>query len=220
LGQFYINKKNKIRMNINLFTELVSPFSMTSEQRIHHLFNKLEYIRKNNIEGDVVECGVWKGGNIFGIIEYLSYYKISKKIWLYDTFKGMTKCSEFDTDLNGNTGKFWEDKCDCSLKEVKELMDRSCYDKSLVNYIEGDVCETLENELNIPNKICLLRLDTDWYESTKKELELLYPKLTKKGVLIIDDYGHWNGAKKAVLDYFGEDFLFDSIDYTGISLIK
>lgn len=83
------------------------------------------------------------------------------------------------------------------LFEVKEL-------SSQVILIEGDVLETLVKTQNIPGKISVLRLDTDWYESTKKELEVLYPKLAVGGVLMIDDYGYWGGAKKAVDEYFAD----------------
>ena len=75
----------------------------------------------------------------------------------------------------------------------------------------------------IPKKISLLRLDTDFYESTKKEMEVLYPRLQNKGVLIIDDYGHWKGSKKAVDDYFKNDLnfkFFHRIDYASRLYIK
>ncbi len=207
-------------MNSNLFKNLVLPFTMTSVERIQYLYDSLEYIRTNDTQGDIVECGVWKGGNIFGIMEYLSYHKMTKKIWMYDTFEGMTKTTEFDVDCKGNSGSFWENKCQCSLSEVKKLLSESSYDQNLINYVEGDICKTLNFEKNIPKKISLLRLDTDWYESTKKELEVLYPKLIIGGVLIVDDFGHWEGSKKAVVEYFENNFSFDRIDYTGIGLIK
>ena len=91
------------------------------------------------------------------------------------------------------------------------------------SFIKGDVCETLKSPQNIPEKISVLRLDTDWYESTKAELEELYPKLSNGGVLIIDDYGHWQGARKAVDEYFSSQQykpLFNVIDRTGRSAIK
>jgi O-methyltransferase len=209
-------------MNINLFKNLVEPYTMTSIQRIESLYHSLEYIRLNKIEGDFVECGVWKGGNIFGVLEYLIYYGLdNRKIWMYDTFQGMTQISDFDVDFNGVSGKIWENKCDCSLQEVKKLMDKSSYNKSLINYVEGDVCNTLSIKKNIPEKISLLRLDTDWYDSTKKELQILYPRLVSGGVLIVDDYGHWQGSKKAVDEYFENNkIVIEKIDYTAIKIIK
>ena len=73
----------------------------------------------------------------------------------------------------------------------------------------------------LPGEIALLRLDTDWYKSTQHELIHLYPLLVGSGVLIIDDYGHWQGAKKAVDEYFSDKkILLNRIDYTGRISIK
>jgi len=206
-------------MNKQQFIEMVSPHTMTSIERISTLYDSLEHIRLNNIPGDIVECGVWKGGNIYGTLEYLFEYKIEKNIWIYDTFEGMTSTTVEDFDFNGNSGKIWEKKCFCSLEDVKSLMNKSNYKKSLIKYVKGDICETLDISENIPDSISLLRLDTDWYLSTKKELEILFPKLVKDGILIVDDYGHWQGSKKAFDEYFGH-VLFEKIDYTGIKLKK
>ena len=107
------------------------------------------------------------------------------------------------------------------IKEVKENMQKTGYPVDKLNYIIGKVEETLKNTR--PDKIALLRLDTDWYESTKIELEMLYPLIVQDGVLIIDDYGHFSGAKKAVDEYFmtiNRPPLFNRIDYTGRLIIK
>lgn len=210
-------------MTLENFINKVKPFSMTSVERITALFNSLEHIRVNNIKGDIVECGVWKGGNILGIIEYLNHYEMfDRNVWLYDTFNGMT-------DPDDNDVTFDEKKaidilesvmCKSSLDEVKNVLSVSKFPNKNINYVIGDVLETLNDENNIPKEISILRLDTDWYQSTKKELQILYPNLKNDGVLIVDDYGHWQGAKKAVDEYFDENVLFDKIDYTGIKLIK
>jgi hypothetical protein len=199
---------------------------MTSIERINELYNSLEYIRLNNIEGDIIECGVWKGGNILGIIEYLEYYNLhSKKVWLFDTFSGMTSPENVDVDVNDIPAISQMDIsvvfAYSSLEEVKNNLQPSQFPKENIIFIEGDVSKTLQDRNNIPEKISLLRLDTDWYQSTKDELEILYPKLSNKGVLIVDDYGHWKGAKKAVDEYFKNmDITISQIDYTGIKIIK
>ncbi len=99
-------------------------------------------------------------------------------------------------------------------------MEKTGLNKKNIIYVEGKVEETL-NE-NIPEKISLLRLDTDFYESTKKELEILYPKIQSGGVIIIDDYGHWKGCKKAVDEYFSDkkNIFFQHIDYSGLIGVK
>ena len=83
--------------------------------------------------------------------------------------------------------------------------------------------ETLNIPSNLPESISVLRLDTDWYESTRKELQILYPRLGVGGVLIIDDYGYWDGCRKAVHEYFASNRLHINphvIDSTGVWLLK
>ena len=107
------------------------------------------------------------------------------------------------------------------IEEVRNNMLKTNYPIDNIKYIKGKVEDTLKS--SVPNKIALLRLDTDWYESTKIELEVLYPLITKGGILIIDDYGHFEGAKRAVDDYFrkiNQQPLLNRIDYTGRLIIK
>lgn len=210
-------------MNLDDFIKIVHPYTMTNIERIESLYNSLEYIRINNILGDIVECGVWKGGNILGCLEYFNYHKMNNNVWLYDTFSGMTQTTAEDLDHNGNKGEIWVGKCDCSLDEVKKIIDVKKYKNNEINFIVGDVLDTLSNEDNKPKKISILRLDTDWYLSTKMELETLYSRLTDGGVLIVDDYGHWDGSRKAVDEYFDNNKIektFLQIDYTAIKYIK
>ena len=209
------------------FIEIVSPFTMTSVERIGALYDSLEYIRANNIQGDFVECGVWKGGNILGIMEYLAFHKMTdRKVFLYDTFEGMTPPEDIDKDLNGRKAEsILEDvMCISPIDEVRETILRSSFPMANVTFVVGDVCKTLNNANNLhKNNLALLRLDTDWYASTKKEMEVLYPKLNFGGVLIVDDYGHWKGSKTAVDEYFegqGISPQIEKIDYTGIKIIK
>jgi len=213
-------------MTKEYFISIVKPLTMTSIQRITELFNSLEYIRLNNIFGDFVECGVWKGGNILGIMEYLYYYQmLDRNVWLYDTFEGMTTPEEVDIDLKNQKASdiLQQVLCYSSMDEVKKNLSISKFPNENIKFVKGDVCETLNNTDNLPNKISLLRLDTDWYKSTKKEMDILYPILSKDGILIVDDYGHWRGAKIAIDEYFTLHNLspiINNIDYTGIKIIK
>ena len=208
-------------MNRQVFYEIVKPYTMTSKERVYALFDSLEEIRKNGIEGDIVECGVWKGGNILGCIEYCKFYEMDRNFWLYDTFTGMTKPTEFDVDIRHIDAKSCVGKSNYELDKVKEIISTTNYPENKINYVVGDVLDTLQDKNNIPNTISLLRLDTDWYESTRKELEVLYPILNVNGVLIVDDYGHWYGAKKAFDEYFTNSSIeVEKIDYTGIKIIK
>jgi len=191
-------------MNFKQIYEISSHYTVTSLQKMEKLHESVVYINENNIDGDYVECGVFKGGSIMNMaLTQLNYAK-KVHIYLYDTFEGMTPYGDYDVSHAGipaekilkNPSKM----CVCSLEQVKKNINLTNYPQDFLRYYKGDVAFTLKQE--IPEKISLLRLDTDWYESTKIELEILYPKLVKGGVLILDDYGYWQGARKATDDYF------------------
>jgi O-methyltransferase len=211
----------------------VKPYTMTSAERIYGLIEAVKYITKYDIEGDIVECGVWKGGSMMTIAETLKYVNDTKRtLYLYDTFSGMPAPTEADKDFNNaDAGKRLHDEKDdkensviwaySALPEVNAAMKLTGYNENLVKYIEGKVEDTIPK--TIPEKIALLRLDTDWYESTKHELEHLFPRLSKNGVLIIDDYGFWKGSRKAVDEYFAKlklPILLNRMDDTGRICIK
>ena len=173
------------------------------------------YVVENDIEGDVVECGVWRGGCSIAMALALKQLKSSKKVILFDTFGGMTKPKEIDKDRFGQSAidTYFDLKREnhnewayASIEDVRQnFITHKCIEN--VSFVKGDVLDTLQNPINLPNSISLLRLDTDWYESTKKELDVLYPLLQSKGVLLIDDYGWWDGSKKAVDEYFSSSDL-------------
>ena len=194
------------------------------------MVDAVRYVEDNKIAGDIVECGVWRGGNI--IVSALALIELGNKtrdLYLYDTFTGMTPPTEMDKDYSGADAedllrrnpkgtKIW---CEASLEDVQENMRSTRYPAEKVHFVKGPVEETIPGRL--PNSIAILRLDTDWYESTKHELVHLYPLLVQGGILIIDDYGHWQGAQKAVDEYFadyGIKPLLSRIDYTCRMMIK
>lgn len=212
---------------------LDSELTMTSMPRLVNTLKSCKYVVENNISGDFVECGVWRGGN--GILAKKIFEALGsdKKVFMFDTFEGMTEPAEVDVNARSkehareqynealtSSHSGW---CYASLDDVKNNCRQAGIDLNGIEFIKGDVCETLGSDKNLPAKISVLRLDTDWYESTKKELETLYPLLTRRGVLIIDDYGYWEGARKAVDEYFMSSQykpLLNVVDYTGRSAIK
>jgi O-methyltransferase len=205
----------------------VEAFTMTSQERIFGLIEAVKYIIENKIEGDIVECGVWKGGSMLAAAETLLKFENSKRhLYLYDTFEGMSEPTELDISFNNekanhllNADKDKEKNliwAFSSLETVKQTMSMLDYPSDNIHYIKGKVEETIPATL--PEKIAILRLDTDWYESTKHELIHLFPRLVKGGVLIIDDYGFWKGARKAVDEYIIENkiqILLNRLDNTG-----
>ena len=177
---------------------------MTSPERLWSLIDGVRFVIQENLAGDFVECGVWRGGSVMAMALELNRLGVSdRNLWLYDTFTGMTEPT--DTDVESGTGKRAADLlrttdvgdgnniwCVADRTDVEANVTSTGYPTGLMTLVEGDVSETLHRTL--PSEVALLRLDTDWYESTKSCMEMLYPKLVPGGVCILDDYGHWAGA--------------------------
>ena len=198
----------------NRIYEKCNEYSMTSKERKYALYQAVKYIVNNNIKGDFVECGVWRGGSCMIIAETLKEMKeLNRKIYVYDTFNGMAKPTEEDYRLSDGycAIKSWEDYktkypegwvC-ISLEEVKRNILSTDYPKENIIFVKGKVEDTIPKI--IPKEIALLRLDTDWYESTKKELDILFPKVVKDGIIIVDDYYTWQGAKIATDEFISKN---------------
>jgi len=156
----------------------------------------------------------------------------NRQLFLFDTFDGMSEPGNEDVNVVDNAtaeqlmqssdkmegNNVW---CYSPLEEVRTNVARGGYPAEKIHFIKGKVEDTLP-EPSV-GKIALLRLDTDWYESTRHELEHLYDLLVPGGILIIDDYGHWSGCKKAVDEFMaarGINIFLSRIDYTGRLAIK
>jgi hypothetical protein len=208
--------------------ERVASFSQTSPERLAAVCASAEYVVAAGIPGSFVECGVWRGGSMMAAaLTLLRLGAGDRDLYLYDTFAGMTRPTELDRDYAGTpTMAAWmryqggePDPCAVAVDEVREALGQTGYDAGRLHFVEGSVERTLPERA--PAQIALLRLDTDWYESTRHELVHLYPRLTPGGVLIIDDYGHFAGARRATDEYFaGDPVLLSRIDYTGRLAVK
>ena len=209
-------------------------YSMTTSIRMWALLQSAKEVLKKKIKGDFVECGVWRGGNIILLKNILEQHKIKKNVYGFDTFQGMTEPTRHDVDTENNSASILMKKTNkndqefsiwaySSLEKTKKNIYKNIKSKKNLKLIQGKVEDTLVIKENVPKKISLLRLDTDWYESTKIELEILYPLLQKGGILIIDDYGHFKGCRKAVDEYFSKykkKPLLHYVDYTCRLIIK
>ena len=210
--------------------ERVRPFTMTSPERIMALRDSVRHVCRHGIAGAIVECGVWRGGSMMAAALTLLELGERRSLQLFDTFAGMPPPGGADRDISGTTatrllatedratGSTWA----CSpLADVRATVLGTGYPAELVAFIPGRVEETIPAQA--PEQIAVLRLDTDWYESTRHELEHLYPRLAVGGLLIIDDYGHWEGARRAVDEYLaatGAMLMLTRIDYTGRLAVK
>lgn len=210
----------------------VQPFTMTSCERLFALIQAVRYVSAAAISGDIVECGVWRGGSMMAAaLTLLECGDASRDLYLFDTFEGMSPPTDRDVAPDGATAEAilrasdrsdpssaW---CYATQEDVASAMARTSYAADRVHLVKGKVEDTIPG--GAPRRIALLRLDTDWYESTRHEMEQLYPRLSPGGVLIIDDYGHWAGCRQAVDEYFathGVRLLLHRVDYTGRIAIK
>ena len=209
----------------------ISNYSMSTPANHWAIIQSIKHIFKNNIEGDFVECGVWKGGNLILFKIISENLNMNNQIYAFDTFEGMPNANEFDKDYNDELAR------DLMLKNEKNpnINNIHCYstyeevvnnvskytDIRNIKFIKGKVEDTLLENKNLPRKISILRLDTDWYESTKIELEILFPKLSNGGILIIDDYGQWKGSRKAVDEFFfNKNVVMNYVDFSCRVIIK
>jgi hypothetical protein len=205
----------------------VRPFTMTSPERLYALIEAVRYVVRTGVAGDIVECGVWRGGSMMAAaLTLLECGETSRVLHLFDTFEGMVPPTARDVTIDGQSGRallasrpktdtdsVW---CCATLDQVRAALSSTGYDAARVRFVKGRVEDTIPGFA--PAKIAILRLDTDWYESTRHELEHLFPRLEKGGVLIIDDYGHWRGAREAVDEYVAAGkvrLLLARVDYTG-----
>jgi O-methyltransferase len=213
------------------------PFTMTSDERLQALIDAVRYCQRRGVPGAFAECGVWRGGSVLTMILVLQELGVDDRdIHLFDTFEGMTAPTEHDTSaLDPPALETWQ-KAEQSGKQawselfngqvfdeasVRKMLASTGYPPERLHFARGPVEETLPGAA--PERLALLRLDTDWYESTRHELEHLWPRLADGGVLIVDDYGHWEGARRAVDEYFDTSaapVLLSRIDYTGRIAIK
>ncbi len=189
----------------------VRPWTMTSNEKLFALVVAVRYVVAHRIPGDVVECGVWRGGSMQAIARVLAAHGATdRELHLFDTFEGMPPPTEEDIQRGGPTAEellrtkprtawVW---AIADLDDVRAGMEQVDYPAERVHYHPGLVEDMIPGAA--PEQIALLRLDTDWYSSTKHELEHLYDRVPSGGVVIIDDYDYWEGSRKAVDEFIAE----------------
>lgn len=200
----------------------VAPYTMVSPERSGALIQAVEHVITNDVPGAIVECGVWRGGS--SMVAALTLQRLGhlRDLYLFDTFEGMPEPGELDIDYTGRSETaLWDPAnpgAQASLGDVRSAMRSTGYPAEHISFVQGRVEDTIP--ASAPTEIAILRLDTDWYESTRHELEHLYPRLAPGGVLIVDDYGHYEGARKAVDEYFPPTTFIHRLDYSGRLVVK
>lgn len=215
----------------------VEAYTMTSKERVVSLVRAVRYLERYRIPGALVECGVWRGGSMMVVAKtLLALNSTSRQLFLFDTFSGMPDAAEVDVDVDGQSAssilagiRNWPPErqaernvlARCPLDVVRDNLLSTGYPTEKLHFVAGRVEMTLP--AHAPDRVALLRLDTDWYESTRHELVHLFPRLSRHGVLIVDDYGHWRGARLAVDEFFDQNndpVFLSRVDYTGRIAIR
>jgi O-methyltransferase len=198
--------------DIELYRE-VAPYTMTTPEAIYAIAEAVRHVVSNEVPGAIVECGVWKGGSMMAVARTARELgRTDIDLYLFDTFEGMTDPTEKDVRWTGESAgdllarEANEDSilwARAPLDQVQHAMHSIPYPARKIHFVKGKVEATIPDQA--PDQIALLRLDTDWYESTKHELVHLYPRLAPGGVLILDDYDWWRGVGEATDEYFREN---------------
>ena len=217
--------------------ERAQPYTITGPERLHSLVDAVRYCVRREVPGALAECGVWLGGSVLAmVLTLLDEGVTDRDVHLYDTFEGMTEPGEVDVSpfdpparetwqaAQGTDTPAWPEYFAnerFSEDAVRELLVATGYPSERIHLHRGMVEDTIP--ASAPAALALLRLDTDWYESTRHELVHLYPRIASGGVLIVDDYGHWEGARRAVDEYFSSaapPVLLHRVDYTARMAVK
>jgi hypothetical protein len=207
----------------------IEEYALATKLNLWSIIQSLKYIYNNKIKGDIVECGVFRGGSLALLCFYAQKLNINCCIWGYDTFEDgflIKEFSLFDKDSKGkdlNLKNFTNPKdLYYTQLQVLEIIKKFAITNNYYpKLIKGNIMKTLLEKKNLPENISFLRIDTDLYKTTKLQLEILYPRLVSGGILHIDDYGACSGVKKAVDEFFkNQNIWMHRVDYTCRYLIK
>lgn len=210
----------------------VAPYTLTSPERVAALVDAVRYVVRADLPGAIVECGVWRGGSMLAVaMTLIALGRTDRDLYLFDTFDAMPAPGPRDVDLTtGIPASIYhqqyvemarEGRADpvyayLPLDRVRELLAQTGYPTQRIHFVAGLVEDTVP--VHAPERVALLRLDTDYYVSTRHELEHLLPRVPDGGILIVDDYGHYQGSRDATdeyLDRVGLPLLLQRLDYSG-----
>lgn len=214
----------------------VKNLTMLSRERLYNYWSAVNFVCERGIPGDIVEVGVWAGGGIISSAKCIQNWEnVSGKsdayrdrlVLGYDTFKGHPRPDDDEVDIwSKSQVEVYEDTrksgwASVSLETVTANLSAHLQSLDWTRLVEGPCEETLHDHL--PKRAAVIHIDVDWYQPTLESLRCLWPTLSVGGVIILDDYGHHSGARRAVDEYFSQQALppfFSHIDYSCISGVK
>lgn len=184
--------KSKVQKNKDALFENVKNHTFCSREKLESLCSLAAHLNEKNVMGDFVECGVYKGGSAAVLAKYMGQ---DRKLWLFDSFKGMPETVPQD----GIKAKDYIGEGAVAIDSVYEVLRNVDADLSRIHISEGYFQDTFTKTL--PSKVALLHCDADWYESVLLTLETFYPRVQEGGVIILDDFGYWEGCRVAFYDF-------------------
>ena len=201
------------------------PYTMVGAARLWSLFSRAKEICERDLPGNFVECGVAAGGSSALLATAIARYsKRSRRLFACDTFEGMPEASEFDTHRGQTAGQVgWgAGTCAAPVESLRQIC-RQLSVEHLVEPLPGLFGDTLPANRSRLGEIAVLHMDGDWYSSTRDVLENLYEQVVPGGFIQIDDYGHWEGCRRAVTEFetkLGAPFQLQPIDESGVWMTK
>jgi O-methyltransferase len=186
----------KSRLTAQRIAWLIRRNTMVSPARIANLSHLAQRIEDEQIPGDVLECGVYKGGTAAALARTATHSRFPRTVWLFDSFQGMPPATAADGPEAGS----WVGNLVSSPQRVRLLLQRTGADLSRVRIVPGLFQNTFPS-IHIP-QIALLNIDADWYDSVKLSLETFYNAVVPRGFISMDDYGAWPGCRRAVDEFF------------------
>ncbi|HLO85227.1 MAG TPA: glycosyltransferase [Nostocaceae cyanobacterium] len=215
-------QKDKPKEEFLEILSTVRPYTLLSEERLFSIYSLAKQICLEDIPGNFVECGTYKGGAAALLAVIIQRYSLRPRlVYACDTFEGMPDPTEFDKH-NGVIANLTDFGVGTLKAPIAENLDAICQQlqiKDIVVPVKGLFAQTLPQYKSKIGDIALLHADGDWYESTLDIFNNLYENVVPNGFIQVDDYGHWEGCKKALHDFERqkrEQFLLQQIDYTGV----
>ena len=182
------------------------PATLLSKSQLDLIETAIVTVERNKVPGDLIEAGIWRGGAVIFMRAMLDAYQIKKRrIFAADSFAGIP----LNTRVRGDPVDQWRDRWAASLDDVKGNIRRFGMLDDRIEFVVGFFADTLGSLAN--ERFAVARLDSDSYDSVETSLEHLYPRLSKGGVLIIDDW-HLVGCRQAVEDYRARHGIFDAVE--------
>jgi O-methyltransferase len=197
-------------------TKIVQPYTLVSPERIHNLYVLAQRIEEEKIPGDVIECGVCNGGTAAILARFGSRSRLNRTVWLFDSFQGMPEVTEHDgVSADGRTAQSHVGQEVGDIDRVQRVLKQAGAKLEHVRIVPGWFQDTFP--IMTAERIALLNIDADWYESVKLCLETFFDRVVPGGFISFDDYGHWPGCRIAVNEFLKArrlGFRLTPVDYT------